>query len=114
MVPPESPGDVARGRWRQRSQKNDHEPRPGDEARYRTRLTNPLTTVLRFAGRRAVYCGTPVGTLTGLRLCSIEREVDYRTFEGFSHNDSTQKNVPLMLEWTAARFAGEPAATTCP
>ena len=48
------------------------------------------------------------------RLCSVERELDYRTFEGSGHNDSTQQNMPLMLEWTAARFAGEPAATTCP
>jgi hypothetical protein len=36
-----------------------------------------------------------------------------RIFEGYGHNDSTQKNMPLMLEWTAARFAGESAVTTC-
>ena len=30
-VPPKSPGSVARGRWRHRSQKNDHDPRLGDE-----------------------------------------------------------------------------------
>jgi len=47
------------------------------------------------------------------RLCVIGDEVDYRVFPGFGHNDSTQKNMPLMLEWTAARFAGDPAATTC-
>jgi len=46
-------------------------------------------------------------------LCDIGNQVDYRVFEGYSHNDSTQKNMPLMLEWTAARFAGEPAATSC-
>jgi len=46
-------------------------------------------------------------------LCEIGDEVDYQVFEGYGHNDSTQKNMPLMLEWTAARFAGEPAATTC-
>jgi pimeloyl-ACP methyl ester carboxylesterase len=47
------------------------------------------------------------------RLCAVGDEVDYRVFEGFGHNDSTLQNMPLMLEWTAARFAGEPAATTC-
>ncbi len=46
-------------------------------------------------------------------LCAIESQVDYRVFEGFGHNDSTLMNMPLMLEWTAARFAGEPAMTTC-
>ena len=47
------------------------------------------------------------------RLCEIGSQTDYRVFEGFGHNDSTLKNMPLMLEWTAARFAGDPAATTC-
>ena len=46
-------------------------------------------------------------------LCDIGNQVDYRVFEGYSHNDSTQKNMPLMLERTAARFVGKPAATTC-
>ena len=48
------------------------------------------------------------------RLCDIGSQTDYRVFEGFGHNDSTLQNMPLMLEWTAARFAGDPAATTCP
>ncbi len=47
------------------------------------------------------------------RLCDIGNEIDYRVFEGYGHNDSTEKNMPLMLEWTAARFAGQPAATSC-
>lgn len=46
-------------------------------------------------------------------LCAIGTPLDYRVFEGFTHNDSTAMNMPLMLEWTAARFAGEPAASTC-
>lgn len=46
-------------------------------------------------------------------LCAIGSQVDYRVFEGFGHNDSTLMNLPLILEWTAARFAGEPATTTC-
>lgn len=47
------------------------------------------------------------------RLCEIGNQVDYRVFPGYGHNDSTEKNMPLMLEWTAQRFAGEPASTTC-
>ncbi len=47
-------------------------------------------------------------------LCAIGSQVDYRVFEGFGHNDSTLMNIPLMLEWTAARFSGAPATTTCP
>ncbi len=47
------------------------------------------------------------------RLCEVGSQTDYRVFEGFGHNDSTLMNMPLMLEWTAARFAGDPAATTC-
>ncbi|MEM7139281.1 MAG: lipase family protein [Myxococcota bacterium] len=46
-------------------------------------------------------------------MCMLGTSVDYRVFEGFSHNDSTAMNMPLMLEWTAARFAGEPAGITC-
>jgi pimeloyl-ACP methyl ester carboxylesterase len=46
-------------------------------------------------------------------LCDIGNQTDYRVFDGYSHNDSTQKNMPLMLDWTRARFAGEPAATSC-
>lgn len=47
------------------------------------------------------------------RLCGIGDEVDYRVFPDFGHNDSTQQNMGLMLDWTAARFSGEPAATSC-
>jgi hypothetical protein len=43
-----------------------------------------------------------------------ESQVDYRIFEGFGHNDSTMMNMPLLLEWTRARFASEPATTSCP
>ena len=47
------------------------------------------------------------------RLCDIGNETDYRVFEGYGHDDSTRKNMPLMLQWTADRFAGLPAATSC-
>ena len=47
------------------------------------------------------------------RLCEIGDQLDYRTFPGFGHNDSTLMNMELMLDWTAARFAGDPAGSTC-
>jgi len=47
------------------------------------------------------------------RLCEIGDQVDYQVFPGYGHNDSTQQNMTLMLNWTADRFAGEPAATSC-
>lgn len=47
------------------------------------------------------------------RLCSIGSLVDYRVFEGLDHNETSRANVPLMLEWTAERFEGVDATTTC-
>lgn len=47
------------------------------------------------------------------RLCEIGNEVEYAVFPGFGHDDSTRMNMADMLAWTAARFAGEPATTTC-
>ncbi len=57
----------------------------------------------------------PIELTGGLygQLCAVGTEVDYRIFDGFSHNDSTQMNMPLMLAWTADRFAGLEASTTC-
>lgn len=47
------------------------------------------------------------------RLCAIGSPVDYRVFEGLGHDETSRANVPLMLEWTAERFAEEQATTTC-
>lgn len=47
------------------------------------------------------------------RLCEIGSHPDYRVFRGLEHDETTGSNVPLMLDWTAARFAGEAASTTC-
>jgi pimeloyl-ACP methyl ester carboxylesterase len=47
------------------------------------------------------------------RLCDIGNEVEYEVFPGFGHDDSTRMNMTDMIAWTADRFAGEPAATTC-
>lgn len=47
------------------------------------------------------------------RLCEVGNVVEYQVFPGYGHDDSTRQNISEMLAWTAARFAGEPAATTC-
>jgi predicted esterase len=47
------------------------------------------------------------------RLCAIGTEVDYRVFEGLGHDETSKANVALMLEWTAARFAGNSTSPTC-
>jgi pimeloyl-ACP methyl ester carboxylesterase len=47
------------------------------------------------------------------RLCEVGNEMEYEVFPGFGHDDSTRMNMAGMIEWSAARFAGEPAATTC-
>ncbi len=47
------------------------------------------------------------------RLCEIGNQVEYEVFPGFGHDDSTRQNIDDMLAWTAARFAGEPATSTC-
>jgi pimeloyl-ACP methyl ester carboxylesterase len=47
------------------------------------------------------------------RLCEIGNELEYEVFPGFGHDDSTRMNMEDMLAWTADRFAGEPATSTC-
>lgn len=58
---------------------------------------------------------TPVLLTNALvdRLCAIGSEPDYRVFEGLGHDETSMANVPLMVEWTQARFAGEATTSTC-
>ena len=46
-------------------------------------------------------------------LCAVGSQTDYRLFEGLGHDETSRANVPLMLEWTADRFAGADATSTC-
>ena len=64
--------------------------------------------------RRTTTIFEPVSDLLTGELCALGTAVDYRVFAGQGHNDSTAKHMPEILAWTAARFAGEPAASTCP
>ena len=50
-------------------------------------------------------------------LCASGQQVDYRVYPGRNHvplvePDSTL--IPDLIEWTIARFAGDPAVSTCP
>ena len=82
MVPPESPGSVARGRWRHRSQKNDHDPRLGDERGHKTRLTNPLTTAPRSS--RGAVLFPPHADPTEVRFSATPRTRPRFGFLGFA------------------------------
>ena len=48
------------------------------------------------------------------RLCNIDSQTDYRVFQGQNHVQSLTLHVADALEWSAARFAEEPASDTCP
>lgn len=96
------------------------ETNPIDDAAWRARLeeNSPArrpteAAILLLQGTEDTIVPKPLTDILNANLCAIGTKVDYRIFEGFSHNDSTLMNMPLMLEWTAARFAGESAATTC-
>lgn len=51
------------------------------------------------------------------RFCAAGQLLDYRLYPGFGHTEIVElKSSPLredLLEWTAARFAGEPVAPGC-
>lgn len=49
-------------------------------------------------------------------LCAAGQQVDYRVYEGRDHVPLVEPDSPLvpeLIEWTAARFAGEPVAPGC-
>lgn len=50
------------------------------------------------------------------RLCADGIDVDHRTYPGRDHVGLVEADSPLIADlvaWTEARFAGEPAATSC-
>ncbi|MGR0219946.1 lipase family protein [Agromyces sp. ZXT2-6] len=49
-------------------------------------------------------------------LCAAGQQVDYRVYEGRDHVPLVEPDSPLvpeLIEWTAARFAGEPVEPGC-
>ena len=57
----------------------------------------------------------PIGLTDGLvdRMCALGDTVDYRTFSATGHGQEIGDNFPAAIEWAAARFAGDAAASTC-
>lgn len=50
------------------------------------------------------------------QLCAAGQPLDYRTYAGLGHMPLVEPDSPLirhLLEWTAARFAGDPVAAGC-
>lgn len=50
------------------------------------------------------------------RLCAAGQQVDYRVYAGYEHARVIERPSPLrpeLIEWTRARFAGEPAEPGC-
>ena len=46
--------------------------------------------------------------------CATGAQVDYRTYPGLTHNGVVEPGGADALAWTIDRFAGKPAATSCP
>ncbi|MDT3329099.1 alpha/beta fold hydrolase [Microbacterium sp. KSW-18] len=60
----------------------------------------------------------PVATQTAFakRMCSAGQVVDYRVYDGYEHAAVVERPSPLLdelIEWTTARFAGEPGPEKC-
>ena len=48
------------------------------------------------------------------QLCGIGQAVDYRVYPGADHTGVVAAAGPDILTWVDERFAGQPAASTCP
>lgn len=48
-----------------------------------------------------------------IQMCHYGSTVDYRQLEGDTHRSSVFTSVPLWTDWFNARFAGDPAPSTC-
>ncbi|MEV8026158.1 lipase family protein [Microbacterium sp. NPDC080220] len=60
----------------------------------------------------------PVTTQTAYvdRMCRAGQVVDYRIYDGYEHAAVVERPSPLLdelIEWTAARFAGDPVPEEC-
>jgi len=49
------------------------------------------------------------------RACKIgSPQLSFRSYPGFDHDPAMAGTVADQLEWISARFAGTPAASSCP
>jgi alpha-beta hydrolase superfamily lysophospholipase len=76
----------------------------------RAHATGPILIAQGTADR-----DVPQGATNGLvgRLCALHDNVDYRLYPGRDHNNLVAGSQLLVDRWIAARFAGEPAVSTC-
>lgn len=77
------------------------------------RQTAPL--LLAHGGADSVI---PVGTQADFvdRMCAAGQDVDFRIYDGFEHAAVVERPSPLieeLIDWTRARFAGEPVEEGC-
>jgi pimeloyl-ACP methyl ester carboxylesterase len=76
----------------------------------RAKATGPI-----LIAQGTVDRDVPQGATDGLvaRLCALHDNVEYRLYPGRDHNNLVAGSQPLVDQWIAARFAGQPAASTC-
>ncbi|MGP4026428.1 alpha/beta fold hydrolase [Actinomadura sp. 3N407] len=77
--------------------------------------------VLLLQGEADVVLPTRLTDRLAADMCTTGSHVDYRTYPGLGHDTYPGQVVgiddgamPDILTWTAARFAGEPAPSSCP
>jgi pimeloyl-ACP methyl ester carboxylesterase len=47
-------------------------------------------------------------------MCATRQPVIFRSYPGLDHDPTMEASTPDQLDWIRARFAGKPAASTCP
>ncbi len=48
------------------------------------------------------------------QMCATKQPVSFRSYPGLDHDPVMEKSTPDQLAWIKGRFAGKPAASTCP
>jgi pimeloyl-ACP methyl ester carboxylesterase len=74
-------------------------------------IAGPLLVVAGEADQ-TVPLATVRATVAG--ACARGISLQLRTYPGLDHDPTMDKSTPDQLAWIADRFAGKPAADTCP
>lgn len=89
---------------------------------FRQRLTENVPNqpigapLLILQGQQDEVVAEPVQARFVAGRCAAGETVDYQTFEGHDHLSIVQNDAPsisVLVEWTRARFEGQPAMSTC-
>jgi pimeloyl-ACP methyl ester carboxylesterase len=70
--------------------------------------------ILLLQGANDEFVPELVTTDLAARLCANGDTVEYRVFPGADHDRVISRGYDDLLGWLRQRFAGEPAASTCP